>query len=55
MKARFKVATSNRDIFVTGADWEWSPAQGDANSAAFLDEMRYGITDVAGSSTSPAT
>jgi HK97 family phage portal protein len=47
MKARFKVATANRDVFVTGADWEWSPAQGDANSAAFLDEMRYGITDVA--------
>lgn len=45
-KAMFKSSVENRDIFVTGKDWEWSPSQGDANSAAFLDEMRYGVTDV---------
>ncbi len=47
MKARFKVAAANREPFVTGSDWEWNTAAGDANSAAFLDEMRYGVTDVA--------
>ncbi len=45
-KAQFKAATEDGDIFVTGSDWEWLPAQGDANSAAFIDEMQYGITDV---------
>ncbi|HET8661030.1 MAG TPA: phage portal protein [Micromonosporaceae bacterium] len=45
-KATFKASVENRDIFVTGRDWEWSPAQGDANSAAFLEEMQYGATDV---------
>jgi HK97 family phage portal protein len=45
-KAQFKASVADRDIFVTGMDWEWNPAQGDANSAAFLDEMQYGIADV---------
>lgn len=46
MKTRFKVAVEGRDIFVTGNDWEWTPAAGDASSAAFLDEMRYGVEDI---------
>lgn len=45
-RADFRASTENRDIFVTGKDWEWTPAAGDASSAAFLDEMRYGISDV---------
>lgn len=45
-KAKFKEAVKDRDIFVAGKNWEWTPAAGDANSAAFLDEMRYGIADV---------
>lgn len=45
-KAQFKEAVRDRDIFVTGRDWEWTPAQGDANSAAFLEQMRYGVSDV---------
>lgn len=46
-KDRFKLATSGRDIFVTGADWEWTPAAMDAASAGFLEERQYGVTDVA--------
>ncbi len=46
-KDRFKLATAGRDIFVTGADWEWTPAAMDAASAGFLDERQYGVTDVA--------
>ena len=46
MKERFKVAVSNRDVFVTGSEWEYTPALGDASAAAFLEQMQYGITDV---------
>ncbi len=31
-KALFRAATANRDIFVTGKDWDWSPAESDAES-----------------------
>lgn len=47
MKDRFKVAVANRDIFVTGTDWEYTPASADASQAAFLEQMRYGVTDIA--------
>lgn len=47
MKDRFKVAVANRDIFVTGTDWEYTPATADASQAAFLEQMRYGTTDIA--------
>lgn len=46
-KDRFKAAVKNRDIFVTGSDWEYSPATADANEAAFIDQMQYGVTDLA--------
>lgn len=46
-KDKFKQAVANRDLFVTGKDWEFSPASVDAAGAAFLDEMRYGVIDVA--------
>lgn len=45
-KARFKEATRNRDIFVTGSDWEWAAGAADASQAAFLEQMKYGVTDV---------
>lgn len=47
MKDRFKAAVANRDIFVTGTDWEYSPATADASQAAFLEQMKYGVTDLA--------
>ena len=46
-KARFKLATANRDIFVTGAEWEWIPAAMDAQSAGFLEERQASAVDVA--------
>jgi HK97 family phage portal protein len=45
-KERFKGSVQDRDVFVTGRDWEFTPLTGDANSAAFLEQMRYGIPDV---------
>lgn len=46
-KARFKLATAGRDIFVTGAEWEWIPAAMDAQSAGFLEERQASAVDVA--------
>jgi HK97 family phage portal protein len=45
-KGRFKAAVANRDIFVHGADWEWNPAATDAQTAGFLEERKFGVTDV---------
>jgi len=45
-KAEFKQAVENRDIFVTGKDWEWIPAQADAASTGFLESQRAGVLDV---------
>ena len=46
LKARFKMAVENRDVFVAGAEYEWTAANADANSVAFLDEMQYGLNDI---------
>ena len=46
-KARFKVAVSNRDIFATGKEWEFTPGTSDANTAQFLEEQRASAVDVA--------
>jgi HK97 family phage portal protein len=44
-KAKFKAATENGDIFVTGNDWEWTPAVQDAASAGFLDAQNASLLD----------
>lgn len=46
-KAKFKLATAARDIFVTGSEWEWIPAAMDAQSAGFLEERQASVTDIA--------
>lgn len=45
-KAAFKASVENRDIFVTGKDWEWTPAQTDAASTGFLEAQSAGVVDV---------
>ncbi|MFJ3170630.1 phage portal protein [Streptomyces roseus] len=46
-KRRFKAATSNQDLFVTGNDWEYSMIQADAAGADWIEAKRYGIGDIA--------
>lgn len=46
-KARFKLAVEGRDVFVVGRSWEWHPQAQESAAAAFLDEMKFGIGDVA--------
>lgn len=47
MKDRFKESVAGRDLFVTGKAWEYKPITADAGAAAFLEQMRYGVTDIA--------
>ncbi len=46
-KAAYKRATANRDLFVTGKDWEMTLSQVPASGVMFLDQMRFGVADVA--------
>lgn len=45
-KAGFAQAAENGDIFVTGSDWEWTPATMDAASAGFLEQQQASHLDV---------
>ena len=54
-KARFKIATANRDLFVTGSEWEFTPSAVDANSAQFLQAQGHSAVDVARFIGVPAT
>jgi HK97 family phage portal protein len=46
-KQSFREDTANGDIFVTGVEWEWTPAQTTAATAGFLDQKTSSEKDVA--------
>ena len=46
-KSQFKAATQDRDIFVTGSDWEWTPADSPKAAEAFLDAKAASTVEVA--------
>lgn len=46
IKDRFRLATSRRDVFVHGKDWEYVPAAGAASDAKFLDAMKATTLDI---------
>lgn len=46
-KAQFKEATADRDIFVTGADWEFQFLDVPASETAFMEQQKWGIADAA--------
>lgn len=46
VKSRWKASVANRDVFVTGRDWEYTMNAVPASSVMFLDEMKFGIGDV---------
>ena len=45
-KAAFKASVENGDIFVTGSDWEWTPAEQDAKSSGWLEGQQASHLDV---------
>jgi len=47
VKRTFKQSVANRDIFVTGADWEYSMIQADLSNVQFLESRRVSILDSA--------
>ncbi|WP_381797282.1 phage portal protein [Streptomyces niveus] len=46
-KRRFKAATTNQDLFVTGQDWEYKMIQAEAAGADWIEAKRYGVGDIA--------
>lgn len=47
VKERFKAAVANRDIFVTGADWEYQMIQAEQAGNAWIEAKNFGIADIA--------
>ena len=47
VKAKFKQSVANRDIFVTGNDWEWTPLAAPSDDVRFLETIRAGATEIA--------
>lgn len=47
IKQRFKAATANRDLFVTGMDWEYKMIQAEQAGSDWLAAKQFGITDIA--------
>ena len=47
VKAKFKSTVTSGDVFVTGADWEYSMLQAEQTGMEWLEAKRYGITDIA--------
>jgi HK97 family phage portal protein len=47
IKRRFKAAVRNRDLFVTGNDWEYDMIQAEAAGADWIEAKRFGIGDIA--------
>lgn len=47
VKERFKSAIANRDVFVTGADWDYSTLAVSANESQFLETIKANATQVA--------
>jgi HK97 family phage portal protein len=44
---RFVQSTANRAPFVASAEWEWTPAMATDATAQYLEEMKWGTTDIA--------
>ncbi len=47
IKDRFKQATANRDLFVTGGDWVYQMVQAEQAGTEWIDAKGFGIGDVA--------
>jgi len=46
-KQRFKAAVANRDLFVTGMDWDYKMIQAEQASTDWIAAKNFGISDVA--------
>lgn len=46
IKARFRLAVENGDVFVHGKDWDYSVIQAQGNQSSFLETMKATDTDI---------
>jgi HK97 family phage portal protein len=46
-KTRYKEAVANRDVIVTGSDWEFSTVSVAQNESQFLDTQKVSLSDIA--------
>ena len=46
-KRRFKAATANRELFVTGSDWDYSTLSVPADEARFIETLKLTATQIA--------
>lgn len=46
VKERFKLSVSDRDVFVTGSDWEYSTVAVAANEGQFLQSQAFSSADI---------
>ena len=46
VKDRFKSAVAARDVFVSGADWDYDFISVAANESQFIEAMKYGAEDI---------
>lgn len=47
VKERFKAAVAGRDLFVSGADWEYKMIQAEQQGNAWIEAKNFGIGDIA--------
>jgi HK97 family phage portal protein len=47
IKQQYKATVAAGDVFVHGADWELKPLSATTADAAFLEMMKYSVTDIA--------
>ncbi len=47
VKARFKSTVASGDVFVTGADWEYSMIQAEQTGTEWLEAQKFGVTEIA--------
>lgn len=47
VKDRFKATVTDRDVFVSGNDWEFTPVAITADSAQFLESLQFSVVDIA--------
>ena len=46
-KRRFRQAVASRDLFVTGADWEYKMLQAENAGTNWIEAKQYGVSDIA--------
>lgn len=47
IKTRFKASVENRDVLVTGSEWEYKLIQAEQAGAEMIEAKKYGVTDIA--------